>query len=108
MRVTTSSFLAVIVMSVLACAPRPQPYAANGNSPQTNAGQWQPSTSIPGGFRRDLLGDSGQPGPFKYQLKIPAGTRVAAHSHTRDVQVKVLNGSMFIIIGEPLESSRAQ
>jgi hypothetical protein len=55
-----------------------------------------------------LVGDTRQPGPFKYQLKIPAGARVAAHRHSKDVHVKVLSGSMFIIIGEPLESSRAQ
>ena len=33
---------------------------------------------------------------------------MAAHQHSKDVHVKVLSGSIFIIIGEPLESSRAQ
>ena len=88
MRLTAPIFLALILFS--------------------NANQWQPSKTIPGGFRRDLVGDSAQPGPFKYQLKIPSGTRVAPHQHSKDVHVKVLSGSMFIIIGEPLESSRAR
>ena len=44
----------------------------------------------------------------KFQLKIPAGARVATHRHTKDVHVKVLSGSIFIIIGEPLEPSRAR
>jgi hypothetical protein len=106
--VLASTLLALILLSNVACAGSPQPNAANGNSPHTNPDQWEPSKSIPGGFRRDLVGDTLRPGPFKYQLKIPAGARVAAHRHSKDVRVKVLSGSIFIIIGEPLESSRAQ
>lgn len=108
MRVIALTLLAMILLSNMACAGDLKPDAANGNSPQTNPDQWQPSQSIPGGFRRDLVGDTRQPGPFKYQLKIPAGARVAVHQHSKDVHVKVLSGSMFIIIGEPLESTRAQ
>jgi mannose-6-phosphate isomerase-like protein (cupin superfamily) len=100
--VLASTLLALILLSNVACAGSPE------NSPQTNRDQWQPSKSIPGGFRRDLVGDTLRPGPFKYQLKIPAGGRAATHRHSKDVHVKVLSGSIFIIIGEPLESSRAQ
>lgn len=107
MRVIASTLLLLFILGNFACGGNPQRGAANGNSPTTNPDQWQPSKSIPGGFRRDLVGDTRQPGPFKYQLKIPAGTRVAAHQHSKDVHVKVLSGSMFIIIGEPLESFRA-
>ena len=42
------------------------------------------------------------------QRKLPAGSRATAHRHSKDVHVKVLSGSMFIIIGEPLERSRAK
>lgn len=101
MRVIASTLLALILLSNVACTGSPQPNSANAN-------QWQPFKSIPGGFRRDLVGDTSQAGAFKYQLKIPAGARVAAHQHSTDVRVKVLSGSMFIIIGEPLESSRAR
>jgi len=101
MRVLAPMLLVLILLSNLACAGSPKPDSANGN-------QWQPHKSIPGVFRRDLVGDTSRPGPYKYQLKITAGTRVAAHQHSNDVHVKVLSGSMFIIIGEPLESSRAQ
>ena len=108
MRVIAPTLLALILLSNVACGGSPQPDSANGNSPETKPGQWQPSKNIAGGFRRDLVGDTRQPGPFKYQLKIPAGARAAAHQHSKDVHVKVLSGSMFIIIGEPLESSRAR
>jgi quercetin dioxygenase-like cupin family protein len=108
MRVIAPALLALILLSNVACAGSSPPDNANGNSPQTNSDQWQPSKSVPGGFRRDLVGDTSQSGPFKYQLKVPAGARVAVHRHSKDVKVKVLSGSIFIIIGEPLESSRTQ
>ena len=98
MRVIALTLFVLLLLSNLACS---QPDSVNGN-------QWQPHKTIPGIFRRDLVGDNTQPGPFKYQLKIPPGTRVAAHQHSEDVHVKVLSGSMFIIIGQPLESSRAR
>ena len=108
MNVIAPTLLALILLSNVACAGSTQRDTANGESPQTNPDQWQPSQSIPGAFRRDLVGDPRQPGAFKYQLKIPAGARATAHRHSKDVHVKVLSGSMFIIIGEPLQSSRAQ
>ena len=93
--------LMLLLLSSVACA---------GSSPlhSTNANQWQPHRNIPGVLRRDLVGDPTRPGPFKYQLKITAGTRVAAHQHSKDVNVKVVSGSMFINIAEPQESSRVQ
>ena len=107
-RVIAPALLALILLGNIACSSMSQRSFANANSQQTTSDQWQPYKSIPGGFRRDLLGDPRQPGQFKYQLKIPAGTRVAVHQHSVAVRVKVLSGSMFIIIGEPLKSSRAQ
>jgi hypothetical protein len=108
MRVAALTLSTLILLSNIACSGGLQRNSAGGNSPQTNPDQWQPNERIPGGFRRNLVGDPRQPGPFKYQLKIPAGARVAAHQHSNEVEVKVLSGSMFIIIGEPLESSRAR
>ena len=100
-RLTALTLLLLLVISNVACLGSAQPDSVNAN-------QWRPHETIPGVFRRDLVGHPSRPGPFKYQLKISAGTRVAAHRHSKDVQVKVLSGSMFIIIGEPLEPSRAQ
>ena len=103
MRVIATTLLALILLSNVACSGNPQPGSVNGN-----ANEWQPLQTVPGALRRYLVGDTSKPGPYKYQLKIPAGSRVAAHKHSVDVHVKVLSGSMFIIIGEPLEESRAQ
>lgn len=99
--IPAATFLLLLLAINFACDRKPQPNSDNET-------QWQPITSIPGGFRRDLISNSSQPGPFKYQLKIPAGARAGAHHHSQDVHVKVLSGSMFIIIDEPLESSRVQ
>lgn len=74
----------------------------------TTSDQWQPIQNIPNGFRRHLVGDPRNAGPFKYQIKVPANSRAGAHHHSKDVHVKVLSGAIFIIIGEPLDSSRAQ
>ena len=93
----TRTLFALILLGNAACSGSREP-----------DNQWQPLDTVPGAFRRYLVGDNRQPGPFKYQLKIPAGARLAAHKHSKDVHVKVLSGSMFIIIGEPLDSSRAQ
>ena len=108
MHVVAPTVLALILASNIACSGSHQRNSAAENSAQTNSEQWLPSQTIPGMLRRNLVGDPQQPGPFKYQLKIPAGARAAVHRHSKGVHVKVLSGSMFIIIGEPLESSRAQ
>ena len=100
MRVIAPMLLTLILLSVACNSPTG---SVNGN-----ANEWQPIESVPGALRRYLVGDTTKPGPYKYQLKIPAGARLAAHKHSVDVHVKVLSGSMFIIIGEPLEPSRAQ
>lgn len=98
MRVIGPILLALIIASNIVCS-RPQPKSAD---------QWQPVQSIPGALRRNLVGDSSHPGPFKYQLEVPAGSHAAVHRHSKEVHVKVLSGSIFIIIGEPIETSRGQ
>jgi hypothetical protein len=89
--------LALMVLINVACVGR-----------ESGSDQWQPVKTVPGALRRNLVGDNSQPGPYKYQLRIPAGARAAVHKHSVDVQVRVLSGSMFIIIGEPLDASRVQ
>jgi hypothetical protein len=79
-----------------------------GSAACSSGPRWEPSRGTPGAFRRNLVGDAREAGPFKYQLKLPAGMRVAAHKHATDMRVRVLRGSMFIILGEPIEASRAQ
>ena len=107
MRVIAPKLLALILIGN-ACSGRPQHNSASGGSPQTDSAEWQPSPTLPGAFRRDLVGNPRQAGPYKYHLKVPAGARPPVHKHASDVHIKVLSGSMFIILGEPLVSSRVQ
>lgn len=107
MRLLASILVAISLAGHAACSRGTQ-YESADTAAGTNSNQWEPSQTIAGGFRRDLVGNSRQHGPFKYQLKIPAGTRLAPHWHSVDVHVQVMSGSMSIIMGELLETSRAQ
>lgn len=100
--------MALTFVSNIACAGAPKPDAAQTDSPATGSDQWQPATNTPGVLRRNVIGNPEQPGPFKFQLKVPAGARAVAHRHSVDVHVRVLSGAIFIVIGESIESSRAQ
>lgn len=91
MRVIAPALLALILLGNVACS----------------GAQWKPSGTLAGAFRRDLVGNPRQSGPYKYQLKLPAGAHPPVHKHASDVKIKVLRGSMFIVLGEPLDSSRA-
>jgi hypothetical protein len=108
MRSIAQTLLVLILVGTIACSDSRKPKSAEVSSSPTNAGQWHPATNTPGVLRRNLVGDPQQPGPFKFQLKVPAGARAAVHRHSIGVNVKVLSGAIFIIIGEPIEPSRAQ
>jgi quercetin dioxygenase-like cupin family protein len=69
---------------------------------------WQPHNGIAGGYRRNVLGNPSKPGSFRFQLKVPPGARVEAHKHTVAVHVTVLSGALFIIVGEPFDTTRAR
>jgi hypothetical protein len=90
MRAIAPTLLALILIGN-ACSGRPQ---------------WEPSRTLAGAFRRDLVGNPRQTGPYKYHLKVPAGAHPPVHKHASDVRIKVLRGSMFIVLGEPPDSSR--
>ena len=108
MRVIAPILLTLILLANIACSRRLQQNSANVGSLQPDSAQWQPSRNIPGAFRRDLIGNPQQNGPYKYQFKVPAGARPRVHKHSIDVHIKVLSGSMSIILGEPFVSSRVQ
>ena len=82
--------------------------AACAAAPPSSSEEWSALASIPGAFRRNLAGDPGKPGPFRFELKVPAGARAEEHKHSTDVRVTVVSGSMHIVIGEPFEDVRAQ
>lgn len=106
-RLIAHTLLLLTLVSNIACSAGLKPDSAQVNSSPTDS-EWKPATNTPGVLRRNVVGNPEQPGPFKFQLKVPAGARAVAHRHSVDVHVKVLSGAIFIIIGEPIEPSRAQ
>ncbi len=107
MRVIASVLCVIALVSGNACSGKLERNSTTRSS-QAIIPQWQPSKSVPGGFYRELSGDPDNPGPFRYQIKIPAGGRIAAHRHSVAMRVKVLSGAKFILIGEPLSATRTQ
>ncbi len=62
----------------------------------------------PGLFFMPLLGDRTKPGPCVYRLLAPHGFRIPPHWHTKTMHQTVLAGRLIIVMGESLDSSRAQ
>jgi hypothetical protein len=54
-----------------------------------------------------LIGDRTKSGPFKYVLRIPPGTSIAAHRHSVDQKITVISGRKFVLMGD-LATARAQ
>ena len=53
--------------------------------------------SLPAGARvAVLLGDPSADGPFVIRLMLPKGYRIPPHSHSRDEQVTVISGTMYL------------
>ena len=50
-----------------------------------------------------LSGDPSKEGQFVYRLKVPAGYKVAAHTHPNDENVTVMSGSAHIGMGDKLD-----
>ncbi len=61
---------------------------------------WTPSASVAGSFIMRLVGVPTDTGPLVYRLKFPAGAKLAAHSHTQDLQVVVLRGTHMLQLGD--------
>jgi quercetin dioxygenase-like cupin family protein len=70
----------------------------------------QSMTARPQAARRRsrFYGDPDKAGPFAFRLKFPPGYKVAAHMHPNDHDVTVLSGTMYLGMGEKLDTTRGQ
>jgi quercetin dioxygenase-like cupin family protein len=68
---------------------------------QVTSASWSDAPpSMPKGTKIAVLeGSPQQPGMFTIRLKIPAGTKLAAHTHPRHERVTVLSGKVTVHIG---------
>jgi quercetin dioxygenase-like cupin family protein len=55
-----------------------------------------------------LFGDPAKEGQFVYRLKVPAGTKVPAHTHPNDENVTVLSGTFHIGTGDKLDETKGE
>ena len=55
-----------------------------------------------------ILGDPATEGPYVLRLKLPAGYKVAPHSHPNDENVTVISGMFHLGIGEKFDESKGQ
>jgi len=65
--------------------------------------------SLPAGARiAVLLGDPSADGPFVLRLMLPKGYRIPPHSHSRDEQMTVISGTIYLGMGDVYEPSTAR
>ena len=58
------------------------------------------------GANRGSLWRSGQGGTIRLAPQIPAGYKVAAHTHPNDYDLTVLSGTMYLGMGDKLDPAR--
>jgi quercetin dioxygenase-like cupin family protein len=64
--------------------------------------------SVPKGAKIAVLhGDPGKEGPFTMRLQIPAGYKIAPHWHSKDENLTVLSGAMYLGMGEKMDMKGA-
>ena len=76
---------------------------------QPTALQWVAPAAYAKGAQLALVrGDPSKPGMYVVRLKVPAGFKIAAHSHPNDENVTVLSGSFNVGTGDRLDESKGE
>lgn len=65
-----------------------------------------PAAYAPGAMFAVVRGDPSKEGMYVVRLKVPAGFRIAAHTHPNDENVTVLSGSFNIGTGDMLDEGK--
>jgi quercetin dioxygenase-like cupin family protein len=105
-----SRFVMVAGLSIVGLLP----ISAMADEPhvvaQPESLKWGPAPPIlPKGAQVAVLyGDPDKPGPFVFRLRFPAGYKVAAHMHPNDYDVTVLTGTMYLGMGDKLDTAQGQ
>jgi quercetin dioxygenase-like cupin family protein len=75
---------------------------------QITAPEWKDAPpSMPKGTKMAVLeGDAKQPGLFTIRLKVPAGSKIAPHTHPRPERVTVLSGRVIVGFGKVADESK--
>jgi quercetin dioxygenase-like cupin family protein len=99
--------IVLIALAIAALAVVPALFAQHMHVIQTVAETtWGPAPPMlpPGAQIAVLAGDPGKAAPYAVRLKFPAGYRIPAHSHPTDEHVVVTAGTLFLGMGDTLDS----
>jgi quercetin dioxygenase-like cupin family protein len=67
--------------------------------------RWAPNPAVPGSSVAILVGDPNKPGPLVVRVRLPAHTRIAAHTHPDARTYTVLSGEWQLGFGEDFDAS---
>jgi hypothetical protein len=106
--VTITTRLALVgAVSLLFCPPlRAQLVPATPTAIVPGQLVWTPYSA--GGVQAILLGDPSRPGTYVVRIRLPAGLRIAPHSHPDGRIVQVLSGTIYLAFGEQADTTRFQ
>ena len=71
--------------------------------------KWGPAPAVfPAGAQMAVVsGDPGKAGPFTIELSMPAGYKIAPHSHPTDEKVTVDQGTFLVGMGDTFDAAKA-
>ena len=72
---------------------------------QADAVKWKAGPlALPNGAQTAILmGDPAKDGPYVLRIKVPAGFKIAPHTHPNDENLTVITGTFNLGIGEKFE-----
>lgn len=62
--------------------------------------------ALPGMEQLNLVGDPAKPGPYTLRLKLPAGYKLAPHTHPDSREVTILSGTWYMGYGEKSDPAK--
>ena len=96
--------VALLLLGVVACAPKPvEPFPLPAGVRFA-----QNPNLLPGGEFAVVAGAPGQPGPYAFRVRFPAGFKVMPHTHPEDRIYTVLTGTWTIGIGTEYDAAALQ
>jgi quercetin dioxygenase-like cupin family protein len=77
---------------------------------QPDALKWgaAPASLPPGAQIAVLTGDPGKDGPYVVRVRLPAGYKIAPHTHPTAENVTVLSGTFHIAMGEKFDPKKGE
>lgn len=99
-----------VALALLAAAAFPMCASAGDDhhaTVQPDAVKWlAPAAYAKGALFAVIKGDPNKEGMYVVRLKVPAGFKIAAHSHPNDENVTVLSGTFVIGTGDKLDETK--